>query len=121
MRASFRNAAEQQLSISFKAEVVSDSILPFKSILPVIQHHRCIDGDPIVSEFFVKCVLFRPQLLPEVFFMNSFKRFSEQAASLNVSADALYAALIADAEDQPPNWDLQGRQANIWKLISENT
>ena len=47
-------------------------------------------------------------------------RFSEQAAALNVSADALYAALIADAEDQPPNWDLQGRQANIWKLISES-
>ncbi len=29
----------------------------------------------------------------------------------------LYNALLADAEDQPPNWDLQGRQANIWKML----
>ena len=27
----------------------------------------------------------------------------------------MYNALLADAEDQPPNWNLQGRQANIWK------
>lgn len=44
-------------------------------------------------------------------------RFSEQATSLNVSATDLYNALLADAEDQPPNWDLQGRQANIWKIL----
>lgn len=30
---------------------------------------------------------------------------------------SLYEALLADAEDQPPNWDLQGRQANIWKTL----
>ncbi|KAF9060398.1 glycoside hydrolase family 92 protein [Rhodocollybia butyracea] len=53
------------------------------------------NGDPILGEFFVK--------------------FSEQAASLNVSADDLYTALLADAELQPPNWNLQGRQANAWK------
>ncbi|KAI0658157.1 glycoside hydrolase family 92 protein [Cubamyces menziesii] len=53
------------------------------------------DGDPILGEFFVK--------------------FADEAASLGVSADALYKALLADAEDQPPNWDLQGRQANAWK------
>ncbi|OCH84461.1 glycoside hydrolase family 92 protein [Obba rivulosa] len=55
------------------------------------------NGDPILGEFFVK--------------------FSEQAASLNVSADDLYTALLADAEDQPPNWDLEGRQVNIWKSL----
>ena len=44
-------------------------------------------------------------------------RFHEHAAALNVSVDALYAALLADAEDQPPNWDLQGRQANVWKEL----
>ncbi|KAI9068178.1 glycoside hydrolase family 92 protein [Trametes sanguinea] len=53
------------------------------------------DGDPILGEFFVK--------------------FAEQAASLDVSADALYQALLADAEDQPPDWNLQGRQVNVWK------
>ncbi|KAI0081607.1 glycoside hydrolase family 92 protein [Panus rudis PR-1116 ss-1] len=55
------------------------------------------NGDPILGEFFVK--------------------FADKAASLDVSADALYNALIPDAEDQPPNWDLQGRQVNIWKSL----
>jgi hypothetical protein len=44
-------------------------------------------------------------------------RYHEHLAALNVSSDAVYAALIADAELQPPNWDLQGRQANAWKAL----
>ncbi|CAL1712499.1 unnamed protein product [Somion occarium] len=55
------------------------------------------NGDPILGEFFVK--------------------FHEHAAALNVSSSALYTALLADAEKQPPNWDLQGRQVNIWKKL----
>lgn len=42
-------------------------------------------------------------------------RFQNQAASLNVSAESLYNALIADAENAPPNFDLQGRQVDAWK------
>ncbi|KAH7911239.1 glycoside hydrolase family 92 protein [Hygrophoropsis aurantiaca] len=53
------------------------------------------NGDPILSEFFVK--------------------FYDYAASLNVSADDLYNALLVDAEDQPDDWDLQGRQTTAWK------
>ncbi|KAJ3768583.1 glycoside hydrolase family 92 protein [Lentinula raphanica] len=56
------------------------------------------NGDPILGEFFVK--------------------FSNQAAALNVSADDLYTALLADAELQPPNWNLQGRQADAWKQFN---
>ncbi|PCH36943.1 glycoside hydrolase family 92 protein [Wolfiporia cocos MD-104 SS10] len=55
------------------------------------------NGDPILGEFLVK--------------------YYEQAEELNVSTSALYAALLADAEDQPPDWDLEGRQANIWKSL----
>ncbi|KAF5364126.1 hypothetical protein D9756_000963 [Leucocoprinus leucothites] len=55
------------------------------------------NGDPIVSEFFVK--------------------FHEQAAALNVSPDDLYNALLADAENESPNWNLQGRQTNAWKEL----
>lgn len=47
-------------------------------------------------------------------------RFHEHVDYLNVSASDLYNALLADAELQPPNWDLQGRQANIWKLLGTN-
>ncbi|OJA21261.1 hypothetical protein AZE42_02535 [Rhizopogon vesiculosus] len=57
------------------------------------------NGDPILGEFFVK--------------------FYEHATALNVSADALYTALLADAEDQAPNWNIQGRQATTWKQYSQ--
>ncbi|KAJ3558216.1 hypothetical protein NM688_g1058 [Phlebia brevispora] len=55
------------------------------------------NGDPILGEFFVK--------------------YHEQAALHNVSSTDLYNALLADAELQPPDWDLQGRQVNIWKNL----
>ncbi|KAF8624708.1 hypothetical protein AX17_007039 [Amanita inopinata Kibby_2008] len=55
------------------------------------------NGDPIVAEFFVK--------------------FADHAAALGVSADDLYNALLADAETESPNWNLQGRQADAWKLL----
>ncbi|OBZ76795.1 hypothetical protein A0H81_02962 [Grifola frondosa] len=55
------------------------------------------NGDPILGEFYVK--------------------FHEHADALNVSSTALYEALLADAEDQPPDWDLEGRQVNIWKSL----
>ncbi|PIL28602.1 hypothetical protein GSI_08644 [Ganoderma sinense ZZ0214-1] len=54
-------------------------------------------GDPILAEFFVK--------------------YHDHANALSVPADALYNALLADAERQPPNWNLQGRQTNIWKSL----
>jgi putative alpha-1,2-mannosidase len=53
------------------------------------------NADPILGEFFVK--------------------YHDQASALNVSATDLYNALLANAEKQPPNWNLQGRQANTWK------
>lgn len=56
------------------------------------------NGDPILGEFFVK--------------------FHEHASALNVSADDLYTALLADAEEQSPNWNLQGRQTTAWKQFN---
>nr|GAT50324.1 glycoside hydrolase family 92 protein [Mycena chlorophos] len=50
-------------------------------------------GDQILAEFYIK--------------------FSQHAAALNVSD--LYNALLADAENTPPNWNLQGRQADVRK------
>ncbi|KAH9474533.1 putative secreted glycosidase [Psilocybe cubensis] len=55
------------------------------------------NADPILGEFFVK--------------------FSKQAEALNVSPTDLYNALLADAEIQSPNWNLQGRQADLWKQL----
>ena len=48
-----------------------------------------------------------------------YTRYYEHASDLNVSTTDLYAALLADAEVQPSNWDLVGRQANIWKSLGK--
>ncbi|KAF8603565.1 glycoside hydrolase family 92 protein [Ceratobasidium sp. AG-I] len=53
------------------------------------------NADPILAEFFVK--------------------WGHRATELEVSVDDLYAALITDAEKQPENWNLQGRQTEVWK------
>ncbi|KAI5894878.1 uncharacterized protein SCHCODRAFT_02495315 [Schizophyllum commune H4-8] len=53
------------------------------------------NADPILAEFLVK--------------------LQDHVAALDVSADDLYTALLADAEEQPPNWNVQGREANAWK------
>ncbi|KAJ3780622.1 hypothetical protein GGU10DRAFT_251326, partial [Lentinula aff. detonsa] len=39
----------------------------------------------------------------------------EQVVALNISSDDLYTALLANPELQPPNLNLQGRQAHAWK------
>lgn len=52
-------------------------------------------------------------------FLSWFSRFHDYASTLDVSAADLYTALLADAENQPLNWDLQGRQADVWKQYSE--
>jgi hypothetical protein len=36
---------------------------------------------------------------------------------MNVSPEDLYNALLADAELEPSNWNLQGRQAGAWKQL----
>lgn len=74
------------------------------------------DGDPILGEFFVKSVGIEPTVC---IFTDCCRRFHEHASALNVSADDLYTALLADAEEQPPNWNLQGRQATVWKQYSQ--
>ncbi|KAK7014456.1 hypothetical protein VNI00_019350 [Paramarasmius palmivorus] len=51
-------------------------------------------GDPILAEFLVK--------------------LHAHAEDLKVSTSDLYAALVADAEKAPKNWNVQGRQADVW-------
>ena len=53
------------------------------------------DGDPILAELFVK--------------------YQSQLSTLHVNPNDLYNALLADAENTPPNWNIQGRQADAWK------
>ncbi len=49
--------------------------------------------------------------------ITSYYRYAEHSQALNVDPAALYAALLADAEVQPPDFNLQGRQVNVWKQL----
>ncbi|CAE7130362.1 unnamed protein product [Rhizoctonia solani] len=42
-------------------------------------------------------------------------RWGSRSSELGVSVDDLYSALVTNAEDQPENWNLQGRQTEVWK------
>ncbi|KAJ4489178.1 glycoside hydrolase family 92 protein [Lentinula lateritia] len=52
------------------------------------------NADPILGEFFVK--------------------YNDHAAALNVSISDLYSSLLTDSQNEPGDWDLQGRQAVAW-------
>lgn len=56
------------------------------------------DGDNIVSHFAVT--------------------YHNEAAELGVSLDDLYSALVTDAEVNPPEWNIHGRQVNVYKFVS---
>jgi hypothetical protein len=58
-----------------------------------------LDADPVLGEFFVK--------------------YSNKANTLGVNGNNLYKALLANAEVQPHNWNLQGRQADVWKDLGQ--
>lgn len=53
------------------------------------------DGDNIVSHFAIM--------------------YHNEAAELGVSLDDLYSALKADGELNPPEWNIHGRQVNVYK------
>ena len=43
--------------------------------------------------------------------------YHDQAAELGISLDDLYSALLADAQNTPPNWDIEGREARVYKYV----
>lgn len=113
LQAGYQNAVAQRPSNLSKVEAVSNMYFRTRVLLNSI--HKC-RWRPYSWRILrkVRTVLF---LSFSCWCIISI-RFHNQAASLNVSATDLYSALLRDAEDQPPNWDLQGRQANIWKMLS---
>ncbi|KAJ3895347.1 glycoside hydrolase family 92 protein [Lentinula edodes] len=56
------------------------------------------NADPILGEFFVK--------------------YNDHAAALNVSISDLYSSLLTDSQNEPGDWDLQGRQAVAWDNLN---
>lgn len=43
--------------------------------------------------------------------------YHDEAAALGVDLEELYAALLADGQNTPTNWDIQGRQAAVYKYV----
>ena len=41
--------------------------------------------------------------------------YHNEADALGIDLAELYAAQVADAEVNPPDWDIQGRQSNVYK------
>lgn len=41
--------------------------------------------------------------------------YHNEAQALGIDLNELYAALKADGEDGPPEWDIEGRQINVYK------
>jgi hypothetical protein len=82
------------------------------SPLNVLSSRRRSYSGRILRKVRISSTLFYPRRHTHEMF-----RFSDHAAALNVSATDLYTALLADAEIQSPNWNLQGRQANLWKQL----
>ena len=43
--------------------------------------------------------------------------YHDEAAALGIDIEELYSALLADAQNTPVNWDIQGRQAAVYKCV----
>ena len=41
--------------------------------------------------------------------------YHNEAAQLGIDLNELYAAAVTDAEVNPPEWNTQGRQVNVYK------
>ena len=41
--------------------------------------------------------------------------YANEAEALGVNLEELYAAMVADAEINPPEWNTMGRQVNVYK------
>ena len=41
--------------------------------------------------------------------------YHDEAAKLGIDLNELYAAQLADGDINPPEWDVQGRQVNVYK------
>ena len=40
--------------------------------------------------------------------------YHDEAEALGIDLNDLYSALLADGNDTPPNWDIEGRQADAY-------
>jgi hypothetical protein len=87
-----RDAGQQQWVQGGSSELLTASFE-----LMILTETLRLDADPILAEFYVK--------------------FKDHAKKLQVEPSELWDALVQDAEVESPNWDIKGRQAEIWKTL----
>lgn len=47
--------------------------------------------------------------------------YHDQAAALGIDLNDLFSAMLADGENTPPNWDIEGREAGAYKWVVLST
>jgi hypothetical protein len=77
----------------------SSTLLACSHPYPQLISYPNVDADPILVDFLVK-----------------YPPTSSLASSLGVSGSDLYTAL-REAKEQLPNWNLQGREVDVWKEL----
>ena len=68
-----------------------------------------------MAESYVKCEFFLYVSGELMILIIHYYRFKDHLDKLNVDVNELYTALMIDAEVEPKNWDLMGRQTSLWK------
>lgn len=43
--------------------------------------------------------------------------YHNEAAALGIDLNDLFNAMLADGENTPPDWDIEGRQADAYKWV----
>ena len=43
--------------------------------------------------------------------------YHDEAAELGIDLNDLYSSLLADAQNTPLNWDIEGREAGAYKYV----
>lgn len=43
--------------------------------------------------------------------------YHDEAAALGIDLNDLFNAMLADGENTPPDWDIEGRQADAYKCV----
>ena len=60
-------------------------------------------------------IIFCPGSSADVIVAHFAVNYHNEAAELGIDLNELYAAAVTDAEVNPPEWNTEGRQVNVYK------
>ncbi|CAA7261861.1 unnamed protein product [Cyclocybe aegerita] len=99
----------------------------FRTFFPLLSLHSPVEFAQIVETDGLKeassAYIFRMSIDAQLFLGSSADNivshftvyYHNEAQQLGIDLNELYAALVTDAEVNPPEWNIQGRQVNVYK------